>query len=103
MNIKDFYAENPARAFSGEADYGVWWLDGTKTFPRYRVSYIHATGEVYAVNHNTADVQVLGVVKPDDEDGEYNGFYVTLDKILDGWPEKCGQPNGLQWVKERLH
>jgi hypothetical protein len=104
MNINEFYAQNPERQHSGEADYGVWWLNGQMTYPRYRISYIHATGEVYVINQNSREVEVLGVVKPDD-DGDYNGrcFYVTLDKILDGWADKCGQPNGLQWVKERLH
>ena len=100
MKLIAFYAENPERNLSGEVDYGVWWLDGTKTFPRYRVSYIQATGEIYVINQSTQEVQVLGVVLADE--GEWY-YYETLDKILDGWAEKCGQPNGLQWVKEQLH
>jgi hypothetical protein len=105
MNIDEFYAENPVRKNSGEADYGVWWLEGQMTFPRYRVSYIQTTGEVYAINHTTRGVQVLGVVPADNLSTDYlhgETYYATLDKILAGWEDKCGQSNGLQWIRERL-
>jgi len=43
-------------------------------------------------------VDVLGQVEPDESDI----YYRTLDGILDGWPEMCGTPNGLSWLRERL-
>ncbi len=40
----------PARARSPEVDYGCWWtLDAHRSHPRWRVSFIVDTGEVYAV------------------------------------------------------
>ena len=97
-NIEVFYDENPKRRRSGEADYGVGWRgpDGA-SWPRWRVSYIQATGEVYAVAlRGSGPVQVLGVVPPDDADI----YYKTLDKTLSGWSDEGDRP--LSWVRERL-
>jgi hypothetical protein len=91
MNLQDFYNENPDRNDSQEIDFGVWWLDGNKPFPRYRVSYIVETSEVYALNLVTRDVQVLGICDPKD-----------IRDVLSGWEKECGQPYGLQWVRDRL-
>lgn len=112
QDIEDFYAANEDRRTSGEADFGVWWTEPGQPYPKYRVSYIHATGEVYAVALNRDDkgpyhgpVLLLGVVPPDDQpDGPVGRrtYYRTLDTILEGWPQRCGQPGGLQWVRERL-
>jgi len=98
VNIEEFYKEDPRRRASGEADYGVWWRN-ERPFPRHRVSYIQATGEVYSVELMPGGaVDVLGQVEPDESDI----YYRTLDGILDGWPEMCGTPNGLSWLRERL-
>jgi len=83
VNIEEFYNEDPRRRASGEADYGVWWMNELP-FPKHRVSYIQATGEVYSVQLVPGGaVDVLGQVKPDDSDL----YYRTLDRILDGWPD----------------
>ena len=29
-------------------------------------------------------------------------FYATLETILDGWPQQCGRPDSLRWVRDRL-
>ena len=95
-NIEAFYNDDPRRRLSGESDYGVWWTNGPR-WPTWRVSYIQATGEVYAVEGiQGGRVEVLGVVPPDE--GRY--YYHTLDKLLDGWAEEAGRP--LSWVRERL-
>ena len=104
MNLDQFYIENPARKLSGEADYGVWWIDGPD-FPRYRVSYIQATGEVYALNHSTQEVEVLGIVEPDEVIDEWRAdksYYRTLDGILSGWEVEQTTARQLSWVRERL-
>ena len=107
-NIEAFYSENEARRRSPEADYGVWWHDGVGT-EFWRVSYVQATGEVYAVNPWNGQVEVLGVVPPDLEEFTPGGnrtsrltYYRTLDRILDGWAEHCGKRNSLAWVREKL-
>lgn len=96
------------RRRSPECDYGVNWThDGTRrpgSWPRYRVSYVKATGEVYAFQHQNDSVEVLGIVPPDppsaDDVGSKSGhiYYRTLDRILHGWEHE----HDLTWVRERL-
>ncbi len=110
-SLEAFYAADERRRRSGEADYGVWWTD-VWSLPCWRVSYIQATGEVYAVEGSGGRVEVLGVVPPDpaDDGAAYpygdkrvqQTYYRTLDRILAGWPEHCGEPGGLQWVRDAL-
>lgn len=66
-SLEAFYAGRPERARSGEADYGVHWRAGGRDWPRWRVSYVQATGEVYAFEQAAKSrVRVLGVIPPDD-------------------------------------
>jgi len=92
-NIETFYDEDPQRRRSGESDYGVWWTNGGR-WPNWRVSYIQATGEVYAKSVE-GPVEILGIVPPDP--GPH--YYRTLDKLLEGWSE-AGLD--LSWVRKRL-
>ena len=101
-NIEAFYSENEARLRSGEADYGVWWHDGVGC-EFWRVSYVQATGEIYAVKYHACwcphgQVEVLGIVEPDPE----GSYYQTLDRILEGWSEYCGRLKSLPWIREKL-
>ena len=98
QSIKAFYDAEPLRRLSGESDYGVWWQD-ERPFPRFRVSYIEATGEVYAVAlTGEGRSELFGQVQPDEGDHHYR----TLDRILAGWAHYCGSPHGLAWLRERL-
>lgn len=97
-SIEDFYAENEERRRSGEADYGCWWTEPGQSWPRWRVSYIQKTGEVYAVQLPGGRVNLLGIVPPDDP----IYYYRTLDAILEGWADIIHQPGSLDWVKARL-
>lgn len=97
-NIEAFYAENEERRRSGEADYGAWWTEPNQNWPRWRVSYIQKTGEVYAVQLNGGQVELLGVVPPDDA----RIYYQTLDRILEGWADIINEPGSLDWVRARL-
>jgi hypothetical protein len=107
-SIDDFYRANPERRRSGEADYGVHWRVAGCDNLRWRVSYVHATGEVYATPANEQGaVTVLGVVPPDPmsdprRDGEI--YYRTLDEVLDGcgWAVPDVSGHDLQWVEDRL-
>jgi len=108
--VEEFYADRPERLRSGEADYGVHWKAGSRRdWPQWRVSYVQATGEVYAVQlSGRCPVRVLGVVPPDPdtrhETGCYDGetYYRTLDRILDGWAELDAADRDVAWVEQRL-
>lgn len=100
-SLQAFYSEDPRRERSGEADYGVHWRsDQGWASPRWRVSYIQATGEVYALElGGRSRVEVLGIVPPDDVPvGQV--YYRTLDKLLEGWSDEGNRP--LSWVRGRL-
>jgi len=98
-DIEEFYSENEERRRSGEADYGVWWTETGCNWPRWRVSYIQKTGEVYAVQLTPGgEVKLLGVVPPDDG----TIYYQTLDLILEGWVDAINEPGSLNWLQEQL-
>lgn len=97
-NIDAFYAENEERRNSGEADYGVWWTEANRNWPRWRVSYIKKTGEIYAVQMNEGQVELLGVVPPDDAPI----YYQTLDRILEGWADIIHELGSLDWLRAKL-
>lgn len=99
-SIEEFYAENEARRQSGEADYGCWWTVPRMDWPRWRVTYIQKTGEVYAVQLKDGGlVKVLGMVPPDDD----RIYYRTLDHILEGWADAMHKPGSLVWVERKLN
>lgn len=108
-NLDAFYDDNPERRRSGEADYGVMWR-GAKSWPLYRVSYVQATGEVYAVAQGgSREVTILAVVPPDPDNrvetgdwGTGDTYYRTLDGLLDGWADRSVSRHSLTWIKSRL-
>lgn len=101
-DMEGFYQERGGIS-SPEADFGVHWERDAGRWPTWRVSYVQETGDVYAVrNAGKRIVLLLGRVEPDSKDLGEAGWYETLDRILDGWPERCGQPGGLAWIEERL-
>ena len=70
------------------------------------MSYVCNTGEIYAVHQGSTirPVFVLAIVEPDPvADGDRRSlFYTTLEAILEDWPEQCGRPDSLRWVRDRL-
>ena len=99
-DLESFYSAGVNRRRSQEFDYGVHWRQGTDTSYRWRVSYIRATGEVYARREYSLLVVLLGLVPPGEAEG--SPWYRTLEPILDGWADRCGRPGGLEWVRDRL-
>lgn len=102
--IKDFYDARGGER-SGESDFGAWWTDGSAIprGPRYRVSAVHETGDVYAVNHWTAEVELLGSVGPTDcpnyLDHDPVCPYALVETRLKGWSDEA---HDLEWARERL-
>lgn len=116
-SIEAFYNERPERRTSGESDYGVHWHADGRNWPLWRVSYVQATGEVYAVENGHCKVRVLGVIPPDPDERyrkdrpggiawsdrhDCGTYYRTLDKILDGWADPDVTGHDLAWVVQRL-
>jgi hypothetical protein len=92
-SLTAFYTEDARRRASPEWDFGTGWMTHAGA-PRWRVSWIPATGEVYAACTRpiAEPVELLAVVRDADE----------LTRRLDGWGEVCGQPDSLDWVRRRL-
>lgn len=101
--LAEFYRSD-ARRLSPEADYGVHWRDGAAYWPTWRVSYIRATGEIYAVKQGGSDtsvVRVLGVVPVDKTAGVGDCWYQTLERLLDGWAT-LDHGWQLSWITKRI-
>ena len=99
-SVDAFHDDRPDRRYSREADYGTGWYHGPRS-PVWRVSYIQATGEVYACCASTGLVKVLGVV-PADPAGPGECFYLTLEKVLDGYADPDVTGHQLMWVRRRI-
>jgi len=105
ISKEEFY-KNKERKYSRELDYGVHWRDG-QSWPTYRVTWVEATGEVYAIANDEEMVEILGVVKESktlDEIEKAGGGYndLRIEKLLSGWANVCGQPNSLDWIRSKL-
>lgn len=107
--LKAFYDADARREPSREADYGAHWTDAHGGWPYWRVSYIQATGEVYAIAQSAGQggpVRVLGTVRPDPvlpgASGRNQLWYRTLEHILDGYADPDVTGRDLAWVAGRL-
>ena len=110
MNIEDFYAEDERRRASTEIEFGRDWRDHNEV--RYELSWVEDTGELYLmrepsttvyedplgdfqVNPENLDdlvVSVLGVVTS----------HERVEEILAGWPDAMAEPQGIEWMADRL-
>jgi hypothetical protein len=110
LDIEEFYDENIARRASEEFEYGTDWSAANGA--RSELSWVETTGELYTMTvpvepiikdmfgdqhlqslpTKLLTVEVLGVVATRAE----------LDLLLHGWASAMGQPDSLQWVRDRL-
>lgn len=125
VTIEDFYATYPEARHSGESDYGVWWRDDDGGV--WRVSYVHATGHVYAIRagsgvrsrmirvggqeigaafsvEHDGPVVILGKLEARPEiDTRWRGRGEDpAERVLTGWADVCGQQGSLAWVAHRI-
>ncbi len=72
------WIDYPARARSGEHDFGVQWtIDGNpRSYPHWQVSWIESTGELYAVDLGRTGCFILIANFPDEE---------AVELALEGW------------------
>jgi hypothetical protein len=112
-SLDEFQLADVRRWTSQQADYGVMWRDtGASRFqpPQWRLSYIRATGEVYAAS-SAGPVRLLGVVPADEEPRTQADRNIrpsatwdrTLSAILEGWADPMINDGfSLDWVLTRL-
>lgn len=105
-SIESFYALRGG-ARSGESDCGVWWT-GPRPFPRYRVSVVHDTGDVYAIDEIISGVvELLATLEHDctKHDGVTRHpptcAYTIADERL-GDLRTMHASNSLAWAREHL-
>jgi hypothetical protein len=108
-SIAAFYtARGGAR--SGESDFGVMWHRGHTTFPNFRVTVIHDTGDIYTTNMTTGAVEVLGTVGHTKlcaniangaHDAELCAYPIT-ERLLEGWTDHIHDVDSLGWIRDRL-
>jgi hypothetical protein len=86
---------DPRRIESRELDVGLWWREGADG-PLHRAAWVNDTGELYLVRLGPLDegggaVEVLANV-PERR---------RMERALEGWRERCGEPRSLTWLRER--
>lgn len=90
-DLEAFYAENPARRWSGEIDYGVLWRLGRPPgSAEWRISYVARTGELYVTPSAAATPVVVAAVFAGVDECE---------QTLDGWADACGGPGSLTFLE----
>jgi hypothetical protein len=94
-SLADFYTADESRISSRELDVGLWWREDADG-PLHRAAWVKDTGELYLVRLGPDSagggwVEVLARVDQE----------ALLERMLDGWRERCGEPNSLAWLRER--
>jgi hypothetical protein len=106
-NTAAFYAERGGER-SPECDFGVWWSYEGRPFPRYRVSVVHSTGDIYAVELGHSPKVILlaelgGTDCSDLRNHESSScVYREVERILSGWSDPDVSHHSLAWVISRL-
>ena len=95
-SVDAFHDLSQARALSIEHDFGVMWREGTRKRPRYRVSWVEATGELYALAlsefEHLRKVELLGIVDTIED----------VERVLCGWESLAYGESTLSWIRERV-
>jgi hypothetical protein len=94
-SLTAFYRADERRVHSRERDVGLWWREQADG-PLHRAAWVSDTGELYLVRLGPVEqgggrVEILATVA----DGE------QLERLLEGWRERCGEPRSLSWLRER--
>lgn len=75
-----------------EVDFGYWWSDTPKGFPRYRVTWNPNSGDLYASSHASHDAEIFCRVSRRED----------LDSLMDGWWAEMHKPCSLEWIRSRV-
>ena len=105
--LSAFWTARPPRRTSPEDEYGEGWHAGAASGPSWRVSYIRATREVYAVRLTEGipgPVRLLGVMLASPGAGQHPDQHNRrmLDAALRGWDDPDISGHDLAWVEKQL-
>jgi hypothetical protein len=94
-SLASFYTADPRRVDSRECDVGLWWREAPDG-PLHRAAWVSDTGELYLVRLGPPEqgggrVEVLATIAE----------HERLERVLEGWRERCGEPRSLTWLRER--
>ncbi len=112
LTVGQFYDLDPRRRQTNTRFGEDWSLECDPGY-RYDLFWIEATGELYAMR---APLPGFAGYMPDGTGGSYVsggspdptvrvlGTFSReqLDWVMNGWKEKVGQPNSLEWVEDRV-
>ncbi len=115
MNVSEFYAEDFRRRESVEVAFGLEWRVNEDPTVHYGLHWIEETREIYVLREPQPPLP-MGFdprieftfalpLKKDEYQVELGGWAEdrqAIEKALDGWRTHMGDPNGLQWVRDRL-
>ena len=94
-SLVDFAIDDDRRLSSREEDLGLRWLghDGRM----HRAAWVADTGELTLIQygppeHGGGHVEVLGKFADRAE----------LEAVIEGWQERCGLPDSLEWLRDRV-
>ena len=103
-NAEEFYNARGGVG-SDELDFGVWWK-GVVPFPRYRLSVVHNTGDLYAIDQSRYEVELLATFGPPkaacNARNHSNCGWERAETILKGWAAVCGTADSLGWVRQQI-
>jgi hypothetical protein len=94
-SLTSFYTADARRVASREYDVGLWWRE-TPHGPLHRAAWVSDTGELYLVRlgppeQGGGQVEVLATIAE----------HERLERVLEGWRERRGEPRSLTWLRER--
>jgi len=111
VDLEQFYDADPRRRHSEELEFGTDWQEGGA---RTQVSWVEATGELYAMRdplgHLDSDIfGDMSVERVSDEQltievlGTVNGRD-AIAAVMSGWEAAMagGGENSLSWVRDRI-
>jgi len=115
MTVPDFYRDDHRRA-SEESTFGVEWTMGSDPTGVYGVHWLKDTKELYLLRG-----PILPPFLPDNVGSRWSGIpprYANdqyevivlgkarrasvVERALNGWRDRMGEPNSLHWVLARL-
>ena len=112
MDIDEFYEADPRRRASAELELGTEWLDMDNV--RHELNYVEDTGELYVLREPSPHVREdpfggLRFSTPPGYDKKMTVHVIAriptkddVHRILKGWQDHMTDPDGDQWLGDRL-